>query len=242
MSFLKDVISANEEIFRLIKSSQTGLDEYLHQDETKIGAGGDRSLVIDKLAEDIFVKFLQKYGKIISEESGEIGSGDFCVVLDPIDGSSNLAANFPYYGTSVCLKKDEKALISVVTNLCSGEYFFKDETGAFSANFISKTRPEPLGLDTKTKNIGILEKSYCNLPLIEKIWSLKIKMRSPGAMALSLAYAHRVSFVVFNGMPREYDIIAGLHICEDLHVHIDDDLIIVSKHADVFSSLQRLLL
>lgn len=242
MAFLKDVIAANKEIYGLINAGAVDVSEFLHKDETQLGCGGDRSLLIDKLSEDIFIKYLEKYGKILSEESGAIGSGDFEIVLDPIDGSSNLSANFPYYGTSVALKKDGKVIFSIVSNLCDGYYIYRDETGLYQSNFLHDVRASAVIPNKARCNLGLLEKTYGHLDLLEKIINLNVRVRTPGAAALSLAYAHRVGFVVFCGRQRPYDVTAGLDICKSLNTFVSDDIIIVSKDENMFNSLKGLLL
>ncbi len=239
MSFVKDVMRANRAIYELIQKGPAQLFEFISLDKNKIGAGGDRTLRIDYEAEQIFVSYLQRYGKIFSEESGEIGEGAYEMILDPIDGSSNIASGFPYYGTSVSLLKENKPLVSVVSNLCNGETIYKDEHGTFLYNFLQKSS----GKLSQNSNslIGVFERSYVDGEITQKVLSLGIKFRSPGAIALSLAYAHSVNFVIFHGVHREYDIMAGLHICEDLNVHVSKNLIIVSKEQETFERIKELL-
>src|SRR4029453_15557255 len=65
--------------------------------ETGRGAGGDKSLVIDRRAEDVVFEGLESLHSqghsftAISEERGEVvfgdGTSDVRVVIDPIDGS-----------------------------------------------------------------------------------------------------------------------------------------------------------
>jgi len=66
---------------------------------------------------------------------------------------------------------------------------------------------------------------------------LGLKFRAPGAVALSLAYAHACMYVVFLGNMRPYDIEAGLYLCEDLHTYMGEDILIVSHNKDVFAKI-----
>jgi len=71
--------------------------------------------------------------------------------------------------------------------------------------------------------------------------SLKMKFRSPGAIALSLAYAHSVSFVLFVGTFRIYDFAAGLALCEGLEVVVEEDYVIVSKDKSIVEKISAIL-
>jgi len=58
---------------------------------------------------------------ILSEESGaQDGSVDVCVVLDPLDGSTNAARGIPWYATSLCAIDRDGPLAALVVNLVNG--------------------------------------------------------------------------------------------------------------------------
>lgn len=239
MNFVEAVIAANEEIALFLRSLSD--DSYFYpNDETSagIGFGGDRSLKIDLAAEQIFVERLRGFGRINSEECGVIGEGEYTVVIDPIDGSSNISAALPYYGTSVALKTDYQTIASVVCNLPNGECFVK-EGGETYRRFLFST--EKLGINRALRPlVGIFERAYANPKAAKLLREKHIKFRSPGALAISLAYAHSVRFVLAIGKLREYDIIAGLHLNEDLCTHLSERLLIISKDRAIFEQLVTL--
>ena len=76
-----------------------------------VGEGGDRSLVIDRQAEDIVFGELEALHRdgaeftAISEERGEVafGSSPNRVVIDPIDGSLNARRTMPSFALSVAV-------------------------------------------------------------------------------------------------------------------------------------------
>jgi len=41
--------------------------------------------------------------RVMSEESGVTGHGEFTVVVDPIDGSTNCESRYSFYSTSLAL-------------------------------------------------------------------------------------------------------------------------------------------
>lgn len=76
-----------------------------------VGVGGDRTLVIDQLAEDLVIGQLRALHDdgarftIVSEECGLIDLGDAStiVVVDPIDGSLNAKRGLPHHALSVAV-------------------------------------------------------------------------------------------------------------------------------------------
>ncbi len=195
----------------------------------KYGAGGDVSSRLDLFAEAVFVKHLSSFGQIESEESGVMGEGEERIIIDPIDGSSNALSLFPFYGTSVAKINAEGILdAAVVCNLANGDIFLKSATTKVQqGKLFSTTFHTPH--TAPTAEIGLFEKAYANPLLVAALDKEKLKFRSPGAIALSLAYAHSVKYVLFVGAFRIYDFAAGLALCEGLEVIVEADYVIVSK-------------
>ena len=234
MNFIEAVLRANEELYTLlhVKGLQT-----THHQAFEVGAGGDRSVGIDLEAEKIFIEHLLPFGEIFSEESGVIENPATSarIVLDPIDGSENLLSHLPYYGTSVAYFEAGKCTQAVIANLANGDVFIKDEQGL---------RQGKIGADTFLhvkmnvfSKVGIFERSYASNRVHQKLFDAKIKYRSPGAFALSLAYAHEVSFVLYVGRMRSYDVEAGLFMCEDLYTFCEDEIFLVSKDKEIFDRI-----
>ncbi len=70
----------------------------------------------------------------------------------------------------------------------------------------------------------------------------KLKFRSPGAIALSLAYARSVNYVLFVGAFRIYDFAAGLALCEGLEVIVEADYVIISKDKGIVERIESLII
>ncbi|MCF6245210.1 MAG: inositol monophosphatase, partial [Sulfurovum sp.] len=205
------------------------------------GAGGDVSSKLDLMAEAIFVKHLSLFGHIESEESGIIGKGSQKIIIDPIDGSSNALSLFPFYGTSVA-KVNEKGVLdaAIVCNLANGDIFLKTteqpiQQGKLFSDIFHTPHTVP------NAEIGLFEKAYAHPELISLLDKEKLKFRSPGAIALSLAYAHTVNYVLFVGTFRIYDFAAGLALCEGLEVIVEEDYVIVSKEKLVAQKIEQLI-
>jgi len=235
--FIEACIEANEEIATALKD---GFDASWFE-KTEIGAGGDISSKLDLMAEAIFVKYLGTFGQIESEESGVIGEGKDKIIIDPIDGSANALSLFPFYGSSVAKVNAEGILDeAIVCNFANGDIFLttlKDgvqQGKLFSSSFhLPHTAPHA--------EVGLFEKAYANPQLVALLDSENLKFRAPGAIALSLAYARSVNYVLFMGTFRIYDFAAGLALCEGLEVIVEEDYVIVSKEKSIALKIEKLI-
>ncbi len=235
--FLLACIKANEEIARKLEISY---DKEFFEKST-IGAGGDVSSGLDLWAESIFVKYLGAYGKLESEESGMIGEGDATIIIDPIDGSSNALSLFPYFGTSVAKINSEGILdAAIVCNLASKELFLKELGGSVLQGRLFESTYEYPRMAPQAE-IGLFEKAYAHPEIVVKLDQMGLKFRAPGAVALSLAYARTVSYMLYVGSYRIYDFAAGLALCEDLEVIVEEDYVIVSKDKEIVQKLELLV-
>ena len=235
--FIEACIRANEEIAKAIEKGF----EYSWYEKTEVGAGGDVSSRLDLFAEAVFFKHLSSFGHIESEESGIMGEGDVKIIIDPIDGSSNALSLFPYYGTSVARVNSEGILdAAVVCNLANGDIFLKSGSGSvlqgklFSQEFHTR-------IFSSASEIGLFEKAYAHPLLVAALDNAGYKFRAPGAIAVSLAYAHTVDYVLFVGDFRIYDFAAGLALCEGLEVIVEADYVIVSKEKNVADKIEKLV-
>jgi myo-inositol-1(or 4)-monophosphatase len=75
------------------------------------GSGGDRTLVIDRSAEQVVLAELDHFRdqghrfRVVSEERGEVDYGDrgVTVIVDPIDGSLNAKRGVPHHALSIAV-------------------------------------------------------------------------------------------------------------------------------------------
>jgi len=234
--FIRETIKACQEVVAMLETT-TDIEAYQPQE---IGAGGDRSVGLDLMAEDIFINRLGRFGRINSEESGIVGEGEVEIVLDPIDGSDNLLTHFPYYGASIAYMKDGKPSMGIVCNFANGDIFIKDKK-QFLQGKLHSAHFKPV-VKHHTSRIGIFEKAALYPEVTQALIKNNLKYRAPGAVALSLAYAHYANYMVFLGKMRSYDLEAGLFMCEDLHVYKDETHIIISKDIEVFERVKRIIL
>jgi myo-inositol-1(or 4)-monophosphatase len=236
--FIKASLEAIKELYHIVEESSADKDLYK---KYSIGHGGDISYGIDLIAESIYIKHLSSFGKIYSEESGMVGVGDGVITLDPLDGSANFLSNIPYYGSSIAYELDDRMIVGIVVNLANGDIFLKTigqnaQYGNLKTLKFHEIKPNI------SSQVGLFEKAYQSKICAKKLHDKKIKYRSLGAMALSIAYSYSSKFFIVEGKLRIFDIKAALFICEDLPTYRSDDLLIISHDRDYFDELEWALL
>jgi len=233
MKFLNICKQASLKIIKIIHKDDKSLLKKVNK-----GFGGDVSMKIDLMAEAVFIKHFKKYGNIFSEEIGFMDNNSSkTFIIDPIDGSFNISNGFPYYGSSIALKNKKGQIIKAfIINLATGDYFYKDTNIRIENNlFYNKKHTNSLN------EMILFEKAYANVGLCQKLAKHKIKYRSPGALALSLALAHRCKAVIFKGEIREFDIAGGIYFNNHLHFKIKNDTLLIAKKAKDFKYLSEII-
>ncbi|MDX4050985.1 inositol monophosphatase family protein [Aliarcobacter skirrowii] len=232
------VIKANIEVLNYLKNSLKK-DDFIYTNQ--IGFGGDNSLKIDIIFENIFIEHLKEFGNIFSEECGfKDFKKDITFIIDPLDGSNNFFSNLPYYGTSVAIKRGEEIIGGFVANLALETLvyrFLDDEVVYLSLNSNKKLKNR---INSSSK-VAVFERGY-KYPDICKILNDKnIKFRVLGATAISLANARDYDFVLFMGELRAFDIDAAMYICKDLYKIVKNNLIFITKSKDCFNDFKEII-
>ena len=100
------------EAIRLMLADKPTIAERVIETGTR-GEGGDNTLEIDQMAEDVVFAELQKLHDAgarftaVSEEAGivDFGDPDLLVVIDPIDGSTNAKRGLPHFALSIAVSE-----------------------------------------------------------------------------------------------------------------------------------------
>jgi len=183
-----------------------------------VGAAGDKTFPIDKIAEDIIISELESSRlplSIISEEYGrkEIHGGGRRVLVDPIDGSKNAISGIPFYCTSLAIAEGDvlgSVSIAYVVNLINGDEFFAQRgKGAFLNNERITTQTQ----DGEEFSLVAYEAQVPgrDIPRIIPLLSKAYKTRCLGAIALDLAYLSMgaISVLVNPSLSRSFDFAGG---------------------------------
>lgn len=188
-----------------------------------VGKGGDRSLVIDLQAEEIVFAELERLHAdadagftAISEERGEVVFGDGSdptrVVIDPIDGSLNARRTLPAFALSVAVASGPSMAdveLGFVHDFGAGEEFIAERgRGARLDGGELVARGPGYGLEL----VGLEgAKPQRLMPLLEGLAERAYRVRSLGAMAITLCYvgAGRLDGMVSGRTTRSVDVAAA---------------------------------
>ncbi|OCL85830.1 inositol monophosphatase family protein [Arcobacter porcinus] len=222
---------ANIEVFEYF-TNKLSKDDFLFS--SQIGFGGDNSLNADIVFENIFIKHLEKYGNILSEECGFIDKQkDITFVIDPLDGSNNFYSDLPYFGTSIAIRYKDEVIAGFVANLANKTMVYRvanDEIKYFSLDKKEKF----IRVSNDKSKVGVFERGYKYPEICKFLNDKRFKFRILGATALSLANAKDYDFVLFIGDLREFDLEAGLFISSDLYIYKDENLVFVTKKENFY--------
>ncbi|EAJ2863731.1 inositol monophosphatase [Campylobacter coli] len=207
---------------------------------SKLSYDKNQGYELDLKCEQIFIKYLSCFGQIFSEESGLIGKASpKQMILDPLDGSSNFVSKIPFYGTSIALMEKDQAKSAFVCNLANNEILIFDDNKNLKSNLFNPNY-SPF-LPNHFSQIGIVEKITLYPSLINHLAQNKLKFRSLGATALSLAYASYFSFVLILGKTRIFDTVAALTIHQNLYIEKNENFLLLSQDKKIFDIILEFL-
>lgn len=181
-----------------------------------IGASGDKTYPIDKLAEDIILTGLDESGEaltVISEEIGkkDIKGGGKKILIDPIDGSRNAVSGIPFYCTSIAVVNGNTVgdiKLAYVVNLINGDEFWAEKgKGAFlNGEKITAQRDDNFYLIAYEA-----QSPHEDIPRIIPLFAESRKTRCLGATALDLSYLACGAISVFANpsLSRSFDFAGG---------------------------------
>jgi len=187
------------------------------------GAGGDTTVLVDRLAEEIVIDVLGRQDgglTLISEEAGEVAMGapSPIVVVDPIDGSLNAKRGLPIFAVSIAVADGPSVgdvRLAMVRDLGSGETLTAERgVGAWSdgAPLVCAPaggRPDMLALEGASPT-RIARAAPAMTGRVARI-------RALGSAALSICHAGagRVDAMASLGRCRSVDVAAAVLIAQE---------------------------
>ena len=199
-----------------------------------LGAGGDRTLVIDTRAEELVFEELEALHAegcgftAISEEHGTKvygdGSSEVRVVIDPIDGSLNAKRLLPTYSLSIAVAAGETmedVEIAYVRDFGTGEeYTARREQGA-ELNGVALD-PEAAAGELEVVGFEAAKPEWL-APVLEQLDGKLYRVRVIGTVAVSLCYvaAARFDGMVTTDVCRSVDAAAGQLIAREAGAFVD---------------------
>ena len=152
-----------------------------------IGADGTPTKYIDKIAEDVALKFIKKSDvkvNVLSEEAGFLDfGGKYTFVLDPVDGTRNAYRGIPFFSVSLGVGKSKLSDIEygIVKNIPTRDVFIAEKKhGAFFNNKRICTPDVPakdvLSSLTLGKNFDELTLSLAKKDKVRSLGSASLEM------------------------------------------------------------------
>jgi myo-inositol-1(or 4)-monophosphatase len=191
--------------------------------QLEMGAGGDRTMEVDRAAEAAVFAELQVIAdrgerfSVLSEEAGlrSFGAEHPLVVVDPVDGSLNAKQGIPFFNVMLALLDGptiEDVVVGCVINLINGERWsaIKGHGARHNGQPLAVLPRQQTG---RIELLG-LESSPRSLKAAESLVARSSKVRILGSMALSIAHTAAGGFDAFCApVPmRVFDMAAGLLI------------------------------
>ncbi|MCX8164735.1 MAG: inositol monophosphatase [Aquificaceae bacterium] len=201
------------------------LKEFYKREDNTVMEKGDKDIysLADKLSEERIREHIQKYlpdHRVVGEEDGGLGDGEYVWYIDPLDGTKNYVAGFPIFGTSVgLLYKGFPVVGAVYTPLFDSLYWAVAGGGAFKN-----------GKRIEVKQKNQLKECYVSYGYpsrakrsLDSYWSIfkeifdKVgAMRRPGAAAVDLCL---LAEGVFDGLLEfelnPWDVVAGALVAKE---------------------------
>jgi len=152
----------------------------------------------DLASEELILKILQRKLpgiKTMSEESSDTYEklpAEAVWIIDPLDGTTNFAHNFPWFAVSIALYDGNRSQVGVIYHPMQNELFCASLAGGAWLNDKPIRVSEVASLKNALVATGfpydVQERSDVILTMLKKILEQTQGVRRPGAAALDLAY------------------------------------------------------
>ena len=149
-------ILAQETVNKIYRKIRRATKTEFHRFSSNVGVGADGTPTeyVDKLAEDVALRFLKKAKNkvnLLSEEAGFVDmGGEYTFVLDPVDGSRNACRGIPFYAVSLAVGKEMLSDVEygIVKNIPTGDMFTAEKGHGAYLNKQPVITPDNPGRDT----------------------------------------------------------------------------------------------
>lgn len=181
----------------------------------------ETDLKIEEFLMEYFHKHLPDYTFVGEETSQKLNTKDKCLIVDPIDGTTNFVHRFPFVSISVGVYENLNPVVATVYNPILDElYYAKRGEGAFlndSRIFVSSESRLENALLATGFPYGFVKKNKRDiLAKLEKILSRSRGIRRAGAASLDLCYVARGIFDgYYEGGLKPWDVAAGILIVNE---------------------------
>ena len=154
----------------------------------------------------------------LAEESGAEGTGAYCWVIDPLDGTTNFAQGVPHFSISVALTHNNKPVLGMTYLPILDELFHAVTDGGAFLNGtpirVRDAQPADVLLGTGLAYSGKIRQECCQR--VEKLEDYVYALRRMGSAAADLAFvaAGRFHASVHGGLAW-WDVAAGIVLVQE---------------------------
>jgi myo-inositol-1(or 4)-monophosphatase len=205
-----------------------------------VGAGGDRTAAVDRVAEDAVVAACERLAasgmrfRLRSEELGDRSFGaDFPLLLvDPVDGSRNAMQGIPFFSTSLAVLEGERVgdVIAGVVRSLAGPGIFSAVRGAGAQRDGLPLRPLRVGLSSGGAVPMLLIEGHGLLgraPDGARVTALlrnaqRVRLLGSSALSLCQVATGAASALVTRGGMRPWDCAAALCLLTEVGAVVTD--------------------
>ena len=213
----------------------TPLRECAHEIGALVESGRHRGLSglrssqyrLDIVADEVALRVLHGAGfRVVSEESGVSGEGEYTVVLDPIDGSTNCDHGVPFFATSLAVLREDELVAALVMNHATGTIYEAEHGGG-------ARRDGAVIAPSGQRELLHAIVAFSGLPSRHLGWA---QYRALGAASLEICLVADGSldlYTVANGASlNPWDYLGGLLVVREAGAQVaayDDDTLITSE-------------
>jgi len=199
-------------------------DFYKPKNVTKKGVADlvtETDLKIEEFLMEYFYRQLPDYKFVGEETSQKLNFKDKCLIVDPIDGTTNFVHRFPFVGISVGVYENLNPVAAAVYNPILDELYYAEiGKGAFlngNRIFVSSQSKIENSLLATGFPYGFVEKNKRDILVkLEKILSRTRGVRRAGAASLDLCYVACGIFEgYYEGGLKPWDVAAGILIVNE---------------------------
>ncbi|UOD34448.1 inositol monophosphatase [Deferribacteraceae bacterium V6Fe1] len=209
-----------------VKTAGKFLKEDFYKSKTVTNKGvadlvTETDLKIEEFLKDYFYRHLSDYRFVGEETNQNLNFKDKCLIVDPIDGTTNFVHRFPFVGISVGVYENLNPVAATVYNPILDELYYAERgKGAFlngNRIFVSAQSKIENSLLATGFPYGFVEKNKKDiLTKLDRILSSSRGIRRAGAASLDLCYvAQGVFDGYYEGGLKPWDVAAGVLIVNE---------------------------
>ena len=186
---------------------------------------------VDKQAEE---QLVAKLGQLLpnstfltEEETVEQSTGEFCWIIDPLDGTTNFLHQLPFFSVSVALQQNGETILGVVYEVNRQECFYAWKDGGAFLNGQPIQTTKTSSLSEALVATGFPYYDYSQIApyfiVLEKMMRGTRGLRRFGSAALDLAYVACGRFdLYFEYSLNSWDIAAGTFLVQEAGGGVSD--------------------